>query len=303
MRNIILLIITIALIPIVVLSFKNKTKYFFPSKKIENRILLKISYKNKIKNLDIEDYVIGVVSCEMPVLFEEEALKAQAIASRTYAINKLENEKNYIFSSTTNDQCYLEEEELQKKWLENYKIYMNKIKNIVKQTKNKYITYKGRPIKALYFSMSNGYTEDVNLVFNEPLPYLTSVSSKWETNRKDNINIISISEGNFLRKLGLSDKKLRSINTIKKSKTGRVLKIEINNKQFKGTEVRSKLGLRSTDFTIKYENNNIKIITKGYGHGVGMSQYGANYLAKSGKNAEEILKYYYKNVDIKTYKY
>lgn len=304
MKNIILLIITILLVPIVVLSFKNKTKYFFESNKNNSKeIEININYKNTVNQINLDDYVFGVVSCEMPALFEEEALKAQAIASRTYAIKKLEQDKNYIFSSTINDQCYLENNELKAKWNNEYKNYYTKIKKLIKQTKNKYITYNGKTINVFFFSMSNGYTEDSNLVFNESFPYLKSVSSPWDTYRKDNINVITVDESNFLKKLGLREKKVQSINITKKSQTGRILEIEINGKTFKGVDVRKKLNLKSTDFTIKYQNNILIITTKGYGHGVGMSQYGANYLAKKGKTAEEILKYYYKNIKIDTYKY
>ena len=132
--------------------------------------------------------------------------------------------------------------------------YYNKIKEAVNETKGKVLTYNDEVIEAFYFAMSNGYTENASLVFNEDKDYLQSVTSIYE--------------------------------------------ITINEKVFKGTEVRKLLNIRSTDFEIKINNNQIEVVTKGYGHGVGMSQYGANGMAKEGKNYEEILTYFYKNVKL-----
>ena len=165
-------------------------------------------------------------------------------------------------------------------------------------TKGEIITYEGNVINAFYFSMSNGYTEDSSLVFSEQLPYLESVESKWDNASLGNFEFAkTLSKEEFCQKLEMNCDNIE-ISEVKKSDSGRVLSITINNHSFKGTEVRSKLGLRSTDFEIQINPNDVVITTKGFGHGVGMSQYGANGMAKEGRNYKDILTYYYKNTEI-----
>lgn len=305
-KNIILIGVIILLIPIVVLSFNYKAKYFLnDKKKIETKKekiekVVKLKDGDNIKNISLEEYIVGVVSCEMPASFNEEALKAQAVASRTYALKKMNDNNIYDLENSTNNQCFISKSKMQEKWGENYEKYYNKILNAVNDTKGEYLEYNGEIITAFYFAMSNGYTEESEYVFKENLPYITSVSSKWETSHKSFTNKINFTEKEFLKKLNLEENNIKSIKILSKTQTNRVNEIKINNKIFKGTEFRKLLGLKSTDFEITQNNNIITIQTKGYGHGVGMSQYGANGLAQENKTYEEILKYYYKNVDIKS---
>ena len=149
-------------------------------------------------------------------------------------------------------------------------------------------------MKAYYFSTSNGYTASSISVFNEQRDYLNSVESPFD---QDNSNTIEISKKDFCNKLDILCNQI-SITNIIKDNSNRVSKITINNKEFKGTQVRKLLSLRSTDFTFNIKETTIEIITKGYGHGVGMSQYGANNMAKIGYTYEEILKYYYQDIKI-----
>ncbi len=243
-------------------------------------------------NIDLEEYVIGVVAGEMPALFEDEALKAQAIASRTYAINHLKN--NSSISGTINDQVYLTKEEMQNKWGENYEKYYDKIKKAVETTDSLIMYYNNEPIKAYYYSMSNGYTESSLNVFNEQNDYLNIVESPFdEDNSYDQVFQKEI----FCQKLDITCNSIE-ISEIKKDESNRIESLTINNKTFTGIEVRKKLSLRSTDFSILEESDIVKITTKGYGHGVGMSQHGANNMAKQGYKYEEILKYYYQNIEI-----
>ena len=137
----------------------------------ETNKVVKVNKDTNIYEMNIEEYLIGVVGCEMPALFEEEALKAGAVAARTYLLNKLENNENYIISSTTNDQCYSDDNELKEKWGNNHDKYRSKIEKAVKETKDEYMTYNGEIIKAFYFSTSNGKTENVQNVFGEKLEY------------------------------------------------------------------------------------------------------------------------------------
>lgn len=264
----------------------------------ETNKVVKVNKDSNIYEMNIEEYLIGVVGCEMPALFEEEALKAGTVAARTYLLNKLENNENYIISSTTNDQCYSDENELKEKWGDNYSNYRSKIEKAVNETKGEYMTYNGEIIKAFYFSTSNGKTENVQNVFGEKLDYLVSVDSNYDKNTTQFNKTIEITKSDFLKKLNLSESKEIKITNITKNETNRIDEITINDHKFKGTEIRALLNLRSTDFEITINEDKIKITTKGYGHGVGMSQYGANELAKIGYNYEEILKHYYTGIEL-----
>ena len=272
--------------------------------KIENKIVEKkdnkkvsIKYKDKVVDLNLEDYVIGVVSCEMPASFNSEALKAMAIAARTFAMYKIKTNKNYKLSTTTKDQCYITKKQMKKNWGNNYERNYNKIKNAVSDTENMYMTYKDKVIISFYFSISNGYTENCENVFSQKLDYLKSVDSSWDKEYSYKKKTVKFSEKDLLNKLGIKSDGIKSIK-IDRSKTSRINKIVINNKSFKGTVFRKLLGLRSTDFDIKRKNGLVYISTLGYGHGVGMSQYGANAMAKKGYKYDEILKYYYTGIKI-----
>ena len=260
-------------------------------------IMVAVNYQNDTKKLDLEEYVFGVVSCEMPASFEMEALKAMAVASRTFALYKLQSNENYVLSSTTSDQCYSSIDKLKSRWKDKYDTNYEKIKKAVAETKGKYISYNDKAIYAAYFSISNGYTENSEDVFVKKLPYLKSVNSSWDKNYsyKESDKEYTVSE--FLNRLGINDDKIENIK-IEKCSHGRVDTIYVNNHKYKGTKFRTLLSLKSTDFEIKNINGKVIIHTKGYGHGVGMSQYGANELAKQGKNYRDIINYYYQNVNI-----
>ena len=256
-----------------------------------------IKYKDKIIDLELEDYVVGVVSCEMPASFNIEALKAMAVAARTFALYKLNTNKNYKLSTTTKDQCYITKERMKKNWGNNFDRNYKKILKAVSDTTNEYMTYKNKIIISFYFSISNGYTENCENVFSQKLDYLKSVDSSWDKEYSYKTKTVKFKVKDFLNKLNINSNKINNIK-ISRSKTGRINKIIINNKEFKGTKFRSLLGLRSTDVDIKEEKDYIYITTRGYGHGVGMSQYGANAMAKKGYKYDEILKYYYKGIKI-----
>jgi len=273
-------------------------------KTINNEVKVKeskkvdIIYNNKVQNMDIEDYVLGVVACEMPASFDEEALKAMAVAARTFAVYKLTTNKNYKLSTTTKDQCYISKEKMKSNWKNNFNKNYNKIKKAVESTSNEYMTYKDKVIISFYFSISNGYTENCENVFVQKLDYLKSVDSSWDKEYSYKEKTIKISVSKFLKKLNINSDKIKNIK-INRSKTGRIKYITINNKKIKGTKFRTLLSLRSTDISVKVKNDVVYITTKGNGHGVGMSQYGANAMAKKGYKYDEILKYYYTGINIK----
>lgn len=255
-------------------------------------ITIKVEKNNQTIEVPLEDYIIGVVAGEMPATFQEEALKAQAIASRTYVINHLTN--NHSITASTSDQVYLTITEQEAKWQSNFSKYYSKIKQAVSATENQIMYYNNLPIKAYYYSQSNGYTEDSLNVFGESLDYLKSVISPWESSSSQTT---TISKLEFCTSLQITCNNIEITNRLE-DKSHRVSQIDINGQTFTGIEVRQKLGLRSTDFTIEESGENINITTSGYGHGVGMSQYGANAMALQGFNYEQILKYYYQNIEI-----
>ena len=263
----------------------------------KNEITVTVYRSNgKIINLELEEYVLGVVGAEMPASFNIEALKAQAILARTYALKSIKNGKK--LTDTVSTQAYKDNSELQKLWKNDYTKYYEKIKKAVNETKGKVILYNNEYIDAVYHSTSNGKTENSKNVWKNSLPYLVSVDSSWDKNVKSykKETIFEINEFCNILKLDVEEPITYEIIH---NETGRVRQITINNKTFSGTEFRNLLKLRSTDFEIEINDEKIKVTTYGYGHGVGMSQYGANEMAKQGYSYIQILKHYYTGVVIK----
>ena len=305
MKNKILLFVVILLSAVLVFIDKEakKNNYVVPLPIEEGTSPITIKLLNEangnIMEINLEDYVVGVVSAEMPASFNLEALKAQAVAARTYALYKKQTRNlNYDVIIGTKDQAYQNNKELLTKWGLDFFKYFLKVREAVKDTQSEVITYNGELINAFYFSMSNGYTENCELVFVADLPYLNSVPSKWDNESLQNYQYTkTMSQEEFCEKLNITCHSLIINNEIR-SGANRVLTIDINGTTWKGTTIRSLLGLRSTDFQIDIKENEINITTKGYGHGVGMSQYGANGMANSGYSYQDILKYYYQNTEI-----
>ena len=263
----------------------------------KNEITVTVYRNNgKIINLELEEYVLGVVGAEMPASFNIEALKAQTILARTYALKSIKNGKK--LTDTVSTQAYKDNSELQKLWKNDYTKYYEKIKKAVNETKGKVILYNNEYIDAVYHSTSNGKTENSKNVWKNSLPYLVSVDSSWDKNVKSykKETIFEINEFCNILKLDVEEPITYEIIH---NETGRVRQITINNKTFSGTEFRNLLKLRSADFEIEINDEKIKVTTYGYGHGVGMSQYGANEMAKQGYSYIQILKHYYTGVVIK----
>ena len=266
----------------------------------ETLIKVKQTNKNKIIEIDIEDYVRGVLAGEMPISFEIEALKAQAVAARTYGLKRISNNNKYDVVDTVMNQVYKDDETLKELWKDNYDTYMDKIKKAVEETKGEYVDYNGTYADTLFFSTSVGNTENSEEIFGTKISYLQSVSSEWDEEVSpvyEEKNIFT--RENFCKKLNLNDCSKIYVNVLEETSTGRIKKIEINNKTFTGTEVAYYLGVRSNYFYIYIENNNVVVKTKGFGHGVGMSQYGAEGMANNGYTYKEILEHYYQGTTIK----
>lgn len=302
MKKIIIFITLLIFIPFFIVIIYNKNYKEIELNYINVRyIRVKRNQTNIIETIPLESYIVGVLAGEMPIDFDLEALKAQAVASRSYALKRMEynKDKEYDVVDTILNQVYLDEEYLKNVWGNNYVKNINKLRKAVNETIDEYLEYNGSIVDAMFFSTSNGYTEDSELVFNFECDYLRSVDSPWDEEVSSaylTTKTISLTE--FYENLNLPYDKNLNIEIIKRSNTNRILLLKINNQEFNGTDVYNKLALRSTDFTIELYGDTVKITTKGYGHGVGMSQYGALGMAKKGYTYEEILKHYYQNVSI-----
>lgn len=256
---------------------------------------------NNIENIPLEQYIVGVLAGEMPIDFDLEALKAQAVASRSYALKRMEynKDKEYDVVDSILNQVYLDEEYLKNAWGNSYVKNINKLRTAVNATIDEYLEHNGQIVDAMFFSTSNGYTEDSQTIFNFECDYLKSVESPWDSEVSSAyLTTKTISLNEFYQKLNLPYNKNLNIEIEKRSTTNRILLLKINNQEFKGTDVYNKLSLRSTDFTIELYGDNVKITTKGYGHGVGMSQYGALGMAKKGYTYSQILSHYYQNTNL-----
>jgi stage II sporulation protein D len=263
------------------------------------------SQSDMVEKLSLEDYVVGVVASEMPAEFEMEALKAQALAARTYIVTHLTDTPDESVpmgadvTDTIDYQVYKNLTDLQELWGNDYERKIERILKAVSDTQGKVISFNGQPIEASFFSTSNGYTENSEEYWTNKIPYLKSVESPWDKNSPvfKEQKVISVEE--FEQNLGVKIGDNESVGTITSRTTGkRIGSIEIGGKDFSGREIRDTLGLASSDFTWYRKNDHIVITTKGNGHGVGMSQYGANGMAAEGKSYEEIVSHFYQGVKI-----
>lgn len=306
MKKIIIFILLIIFIPFFIVTIYNKNYKEIELNYINTRyIRVKRLSTNTVETLPLENYIVGVLAGEMPIDFDIEALKAQAVASRSYALKRIEYNKDndYDVVDSIMNQVYLDEAYLKNAWGNNYIKNINKLRTAVNATLDEYLDYNNSVVDALFFSTSNGYTEDSNLVFNFDCAYLKSVDSPWDQEVSSaylTTKTIPLTE--FYQKLNLPYNKNLNIEILKRSTTNRILLLKINDKEFKGTDIYNALSLRSTDFIIDLYGTNVKITMKGYGHGVGMSQYGALGMAKKGYTYQEILKHYYTNTTIKKLK-
>lgn len=258
----------------------------------------------EVTNVPLEEYVIGVVAAEMGANFELEALKAQGIAARTYIVNHLiskANQKDINVSDTTSDQVYKDEEELRKAWGSEYHDKLERLTQAVYATEGKIITYNDAPIFPAYFSTSNGFTENSEEYWDNELPYLRSVKSNWDEESPKFLDQKTYTTDEVALKLNVNLPTHENIPMkISRTPSQRVNVLKLGDHSFTGREIREKLNLQSSDFKVEQNNQHLIFTTRGYGHGIGMSQYGANGMAKEGKDYKEIIKYYYKDVEIST---
>jgi stage II sporulation protein D len=266
-----------------------------------------------IEKVPLEEYVRGVVASEMPYDFELEALKAQAMAARTYMIRRMvdkdfsDTPKGADVRDDAGHQVYQNEAELREKWGYSYEERISRINRAVNETRGLVITYEGRPIDATFFSTSNGFTENSEDYWGQKIPYLRSVESPWDKTSPRYKDQMQFSLAEFQDKLGIELAMPASpgqpfAEIVSRTEGNRVKEVKIGDKTFTGRQIRELLGLPSSDFSWQVEGDAVVITTTGYGHGVGLSQFGANGMAKEGKKAEEIVKYYYQGVEVEDYR-
>ena len=249
-----------------------------------------------VLNIELEEYLVGVVAAEIPASFNIEALKAQAIVARTYTLKRLS--RGLTLGDTVATQEYKDINQMKNTWQGDFQKYYDKIKSAVDATKGKYITYGGTYIDAVYHSTSNGYTEDSVYVWGNNIPYLKSVDSSWDKTASSYLRTDTKDYNTILSILGISISADTPVEVLSRNASGRITSIKIGDSTYTGVNLRNMLGLRSTDFDISVQDGNLVFTTRGYGHGVGMSQYGANGMANSGYNYNQILTHYYQGVQI-----
>lgn len=237
----------------------------------------------------LEEYILGVVLGEMPASFELEALKAQAVVARTYTVRANHHENADICTDHTCCQAYCAPKDYT-----GSASALQKVRKAVEDTAGEIVTYQGKPIEATYFSCSGGRTEDAVAVWGQDVPYLQAVDSPGEEKAANYLKTTSMTAGEFAYTFGgLSGPPSNWIGDITYTKGGGVDTIQIGGTVYKGTQVRQLLGLRSTAFVITVVGSSVTITTKGSGHRVGMSQYGADAMALSGSDYKVILAHYY----------
>ena len=256
--------------------------------------------KNEQESIEQEqlsqEKIIGIVAKEIPIDYEEEAVKSQVIMARSY-----------IASTKDQDFSYMSIEEMKTLWGNDFNKNYSKIKKAVEDTKNIVVTYNNQPVQPLYHIQSSGITQNPLDIWGLEIPYLESVESSWDQTGADLIKEKEYNTQEFIDTINqkysnpalLSYSLKTQIQIIERTQGGYVKSIQLGNQLISGEDFRKLLDLRSSCFLIEYNNNKVKIITKGTGHGVGLSQYGANMMAKEGKVAEEILKHYFPKAEIR----
>ena len=257
-----------------------------------------------IEEMELEDYVLGVVLGEMPASFEPEALKAQAVAARTYAL-RCSLDSNHEANAVCKDyrccqaycdpQAYLNGKGSQEKF--------DRVAKAVKDTAGLVATYQGKLIFAVYFASSGGRTEDASEVWGNSFGYLKSVSSPGEADTAHQNSKVTFTAAQFQEKLEgkISGDTKNWFGKVTYTKGGGVKTMVIGGKTYSGVKLRNLLGLKSTKFSVKVSGNTITITTNGHGHRVGLSQYGAQAMAKEGRDFAQILAHYYSGINIEKY--
>ena len=251
-----------------------------------------------VSYMPLEDYLVGVLLCEIPADFHESAKQAQAVVARTYALRTAEQGRKHGIGIICDDpgccQGYLSEQEYRQKWGVSWPV--NQARAAVEATRELVVTYEGQLIDATYFACSGGKTEDAAAVWGADVPYLRSVESPGEEDSRYFVNTVTFGLDAFCARLGIGS--VGDITVTEYTVGGGAAQVRVGDKLFSGTRLRDLLGLRSTSFSVTLDGDSVTFSTRGFGHRVGMSQYGADAMAESGCNFEEIIRHYYSGVEI-----
>lgn len=268
--------------------------------------------EDKVKTVGIEEYLLGVIAAEMPVSFPLEALKAQAVASRSYIFDKIvsggdkiESHKGaHVCTDSAHCKAWISKKDRFDSWAKaDCEKNWDKISAAVSETSGEYMVYDGEPITAVFYAISSGTTERAEDVWGGDVPYLQNADSRVDVNAPGYRSSAEFSESEFRKKMlaefpgiSLAGNASCWYSDEIRSSGGAVLSCRIGDKSLKGTDVRRIFGLRSHNYTLNYENGKFLFDVVGYGHGVGMSQWGAKFYADQGKNYRDILRIYYSGI-------
>ena len=262
--------------------------------------------KNKTLTLTPREYVIGALASEMPPSFNSEALKAQAVAIYTNAIRSVYSNNEYVARASPKKLYgYTTQKILKEHWGKNFEAYYDKMSSAVDEVLGTVIVYNDKPILAAYHSMSGGKTESAENVWGQSVKYLTSVESEGDKLAADLVNTYEISsdEARKILKSALPDTFLPEIDSLlftdfEYSDSGTLMSAVVGDKKISGQKIREIFSLRSAFIEISAQDGKVIFTTKGYGHAVGLSQYGADFLGRQGSDFKEILKHYYKGTSL-----
>lgn len=269
---------------------------------------------NRVETMSDLDYVIGAVSAEMPPTYHAEALKAQAAACYTFALRSRNEQLEqpdatlsgaYLNDNSAQHQGYISREESKEKWGDKFDAYYKKISEACEAVIGRAIVYEGEPVVAAFHAICSGQTESARVVWGKDIPYLQSVLSTGDKLSPDYASTLSLTKEQFstmakkIDKIALEGDAEKWAGKPETSKAGTVTAITIGGRKVTGQQVREAFGLRSASFTLEYKNDRFIFHVSGYGHCVGMSQYGADYMARQGSSWEEIVQHYYKGAEIR----
>ena len=260
-------------------------------------IMMLLRQGGEVTQMDMDEYLTGVLLAEMPASFEPEAKKAQAVAARTFALKAAVTGGKHGDGSVCDSYACCQAYRTPEEYLAagGSAEAVAAAKAAAEGTSGIVLTYEGALIEATYFSCSGGSTEDAVAVWGADYPYLRAVESPGEEEAAHYTDTVYFTAGEFAEALGTSlagdPEDWFGFTTY--TAGGGVNTMRIGDRDYKGTELRSLLGLRSTAFTVTADSGGVTVTTRGFGHRVGMSQYGADAMAASGSSYEEILSYYY----------
>ncbi len=279
-----------------------------------NFYLVKDIKTNEVIRLTPSDYIKGVVAAEMPIDFHSEALKAQAVAAHTYALRQIDVELKkptpeldgaYLSTDYTKFQAYISTEDLKAKWGKDFDLNYKKLSDCVDSVINNVLTYENAPIAAAFHSISSGKTESAKNVWGQDISYLSPVESVGDELSPSFENTVTLTDKEVAHAISLKfpDAKFPKdrenwFEIKQKSDSNTITVIKVGSVTTTGKEIREVLKLKSANFTVEYKDSSFTFTTCGYGHGVGMSQYGADYMARQGSDYKEILLHYYSGVTI-----